>query len=158
MYQNYMNNLYSPYHNTYETMSKNIKEIENMYPEIYKIVYPIIQKICNQSSRPISENNLDELTDYIYNIIETDNTLNSSDTVPNIIDEKESVQSNNRENRKNPTYIKDLIKILLIRELINKPCFHDASMHFPSNIRAMSNFPNPAIPSFFDNTHNKMFY
>lgn len=144
MYQNYMRNIYSPYHNSYEPMQKNIKEIENMYPEIYKILYPVIQKTCSQNNRPISENVLDELTDNIYNIIETDNTFNSSDTISNIINEKNSTQDNNRENRKNDTCIKDLIKILLIRELISKPCFHDTSMRFPPNIRAYA--PNLGIP------------
>lgn len=146
MYQNYMNNFYSPYHNTYEPMSKNIKEIENMYPEIYKIVYPVIQKTCNVNNRPISENVLDELTDNIYNIIETNNATNSGETVSNIIEEKKSTQDNNREISKNNGHIKDLIKILLIRELINKPCFHDVSIRFPPNINAYTpSLDNPLL-------------
>ena len=124
--------------------SRNLAmDIENMYPEIYKIIYPMIQKACMQNNRPITEEVLDEMTSDIYNNIEADNIVNLNVDVVNNRNEKNSVQHNphqtieanesrnsqantknvttsvqNREYRQMNNPIRDLIRILLIRELI----------------------------------------
>ena len=39
----------------YEMPNEN-RELESYYPEIYKIVYPMINKRCSQVSEPITQN------------------------------------------------------------------------------------------------------
>ena len=124
--------------------SRNIAmDIESMYPEIYKIIYPMIQKACMQNNRPITEDVLDEMTSDIYNNIEADNIVNLNIDIVNNRNEKSSTQPNssqsketsenrnsqvntknittsvqNREYRQMNNPIRDLIRILLIRELV----------------------------------------
>ena len=125
--------------------SRNIvMDIENMYPEIYKIIYPMIQKACMQNNRPITEEVLDEMTSDIYNNIEADNIVNLNIDIVNNRNENNSALKNsslsketsesrnsqttntqkintsvqNREYRQMNNPIRDLIRILLIRELI----------------------------------------
>ena len=124
--------------------SRNIvMDIENMYPEIYKIIYPMIQKACMQNNKPITKEVLDEMTSDIYNNIEANNIVNLNIDIVNNRNEKNSAQqsssqstgtSENRSsqvNTKNVTTsiqnreyhhannpIRDLIKVLLIRELL----------------------------------------
>ena len=142
---NYDYNYDFPYnHRQPNFNSRNLAmDIENMYPEIYKIVYPMIQKACMQNNRPITEEVLDEMTSDIYNNIEADNIVNLNIDIVNNRNEKNSAQQSssqstgtsenrssqvntknatasiqNREYRQVNNPIRDLIRILLIRELI----------------------------------------
>lgn len=122
--------------------SRNLAtNIEKMYPEIYKIIYPMVQKACMHNSRPITEEVLDEITSDIYNNVEADNIINLNIDIINNRNEKKSVSQNNHqlteENNNRNSYtntntsvqnreyrqinnpIRDLIKILLIRELLD---------------------------------------
>ena len=98
----------------------NMQEVNNMYPEIYGIVYPMIQKACSKIRiGQINENKVNEMVDEIYNNIEPgDDVIETRDN-----------QSTNRngdvknprvkeERRINKNYtLRDLIKILILREL-----------------------------------------
>ena len=56
-------------------MSKiQMQELENCYPDIYRIVYPMVQKACEQNTRPITRELIDIMTNEIYSVIE-DNEL-----------------------------------------------------------------------------------
>ena len=141
MYNDYMQNVFGsgffPYYNTYEssiTRNNNfVGEIENYYPEIYNVIYPMIKKICTNCSCHITEDILNEMTDEIYNNLETDNILNLNISVETSKNEtrlssnssnntriNNSENNNNNNNNRNYNSIRDLIKILLIRELIEK--------------------------------------
>ncbi len=98
----------------------NMQEVNNMYPEIYGIVYPMIQKACSKIRiGQINENKVNEMVDEIYNNIEPGD---------DVIETREN-QSTNRngdvknprakeERRVNKNYtLRDLIKILILREL-----------------------------------------
>ena len=124
--------------------SRNLAiDVENMYPEIYKIIYPMVQKACMQNNKPITEEVLDEMTSDIYNNIEADNIINLNIDIVNNRNEKNIVSQKNhqstetienrnsqintnnvttsvqnREYRNNNNPIRDLIRILLIRELL----------------------------------------
>ncbi len=91
-------------------------EIENYYPDIYRLVYPMIQKACAQNNRPITRELVDDITDEIYFAIE-DNEITEETR------NKEKTSNNNLENRqrvvRNRT-LNDLIRILILRELIGK--------------------------------------
>ena len=125
------------------------EEIEDMYPDIYRIVYPMVQKRCATNTKPITEETLDEMTREIYSNIEAENIINIDVTVDDstfennrgqsnsISDEKRTdesrssnlknnenvlkkeVRAENRQFRNNT--LRDLIRILLIRELVGRP-------------------------------------
>lgn len=93
-----------------------IRELEECYPDIYKLLYPIVQKECKNCNRSITKDLVEELTDKIYNQVSVNIEMQADVNIQN--------QSNNRnqdekkENRHFNRGLSDLIKILLIRELL----------------------------------------
>ncbi len=158
--------------------SRNLAiDIENMYPEIYKIIYPMIQKACMQNNRPITEEVLDQMTSDIYNNIEADNIINLNIDIVNNRNEKNSVSQNshqskdstenrnnqtstknittsvqNREYRQNNNPIRDLIRILLIRELLGGRPSPRPPRPFPPGPEPFP--PRPPRPSIPGNPWN----
>lgn len=78
--------------------------LEDMYPEIYKTVYPMVQKAYNTNTRDLTEDLIEELTQDIYNNIKVDW----------IIENREEAKED-RQRRPN-NFLRDLIKILLLRQ------------------------------------------
>lgn len=118
-------------HRNHQTNAK----IENCYPEIYKVVYPMINKACSTNTRPITQELIDELTNEIYSSIETDNEINVTIQLNNEVQstgnrntsqqKTENVKEDRGENRQfRNRGLQDLIKILLIRELLGRPGDH----------------------------------
>lgn len=139
VYEEYMRSVlgYSPmnYQNTYDRNSENFamtnmnvmnnmpnEELEECYPDIYRIVYPMIQKACMQNSRPMTRELVDSMTEEIYFAIE-DNEI----TETRGKDEKSVKQTDTKvENRQRivrNTGLNDLIRILILRELLGRPGF-----------------------------------
>ncbi len=142
-------------------------ELEECYPEIYKIVYPMVQKACQDIPETITKEKLDNLVDEIYsnlegndqiilninlnNSIENVNHINNDNTkakstsqtqVPRMFNGKRIIeepkrdpkyeQTENkienrnseeepRETRQFNRNLSDIIRILLIRELLGRP-------------------------------------
>ena len=80
-------------------------ELESCYPEIYKFVYPMVRKRCTTTTGRVRSEDVESMTDEIYNAIEQNNESNGR-----------------RQTRQRPFNrgLRDLIKILLIRELLNR--------------------------------------
>ena len=130
----------------------NEDELESCYPEIYKVVYPMIKKRCSQINEKVTEeiastieptdindiqvninlqNELNEnriKTSDVYKntaISETSKSLNSQTN--NLRQAQEKQKNENRgsksdgEKRFIRNNLADLIKILIIRELLNRP-------------------------------------
>lgn len=126
---NVMNNCFE-INNAYETelidiYNQNIPNLLECYPEIYKIVYPMVCKACMNISVNISPELIDTITEDIYinleNVeIEENRTVNTDDIrkatnqrqMPNIMEKKV-------ENRQKNSILNDLIRILVIRELLS---------------------------------------
>lgn len=100
------------------------EEIENMYPEIYNLIYPMVRKACMRNVKPITSEVIEEMTDEIYRNIETGNIINLNVNVENSTFEnnrgENKEESRTCENRRSRGLIGDMIKILLIRELTGK--------------------------------------
>lgn len=158
-----------PYRNT-------INEInyDDLYPDIYKILKPMIKKICdNPNYRSITNETLEAMTTEIYNNIESDINLvninittspNSSEltreaekskninnnTRNTVNANKVSSSSNKEETRQccgNPT-LRDLIKILILNQLVNNNANRPPRPPVP---------PRPPImpyPPFRDTSYN----
>jgi len=97
------------------------EELEECYPDIYRIVYPMVQKACTENARPLTRDLIDSMTDEIYFAIEDkDMTENRSES------EKKSKSAESTESRqtsfRNPT-LRDIIRILLLREFLGRPGF-----------------------------------
>lgn len=133
VYEEYMRSVlgYQPinYNNTYDmeydrfdmlnmTAMNNLKiqELENCYPDIYRIVYPMVQKACNQNTRTITKDLIESMTDEIYYAIEDREMLENR----NNKEEKTEKTVENRQSNKNQG-LNDVIRILILRELLGKP-------------------------------------
>ena len=143
------------YQNEYPNPSQiNMRnELEDFYPEIYKIIYPMVQKACDGNMMANSREEIEQMTDEIYSAIEDNNQINININLGNTISttnmnrtqnrnemskdeaqkkssEKQEVENRNieGESRISPrnNNLRDLIKILLIRELLRRR--HN---HFP---------------------------
>ena len=132
IYNNY-NNLYTYPELSYYRNSGNMMSTENLedeYPEIYRIVYPMVQKVCERNvGRQITRDMLNDMTNEIYENVEpnmTDVNLNiqvrgEEKSVNVKTNEKKEVRQTRQ--RRNPL-LNDLIRILILRELgIGRPIF-----------------------------------
>lgn len=116
------------YRNDYNIANNEI--LENMYPEIYKIIYPMVCKICMQNNhREITRDLVERMTDEVYSNIEPDdrttNINNTRTTLKNgdVRNPNAKEPEIRNETRQNNFMLRDLIKILILRELIkqNRP-------------------------------------
>lgn len=122
---------YQDFYNTAANinMNTNNEELNNMYPEIYKVTYPIVCKFCMQNqNRRIDEELLNNMTNEIYDIIEPENDRSSSQTKQSTPLRNGDVRNPNakepeekREPRRRNRLLQDLIRILILREFINRP-------------------------------------
>lgn len=104
------------------------ERLNNFYPEIYKLLYPMVCKICNQNSnREITKDLVDKMTDEIYINFEADERQNQSvRSTPPL--KNGDVRNPNakepeiiHETRQGNFLLRDLIKILILRELGRPP-------------------------------------
>lgn len=124
----YEYNMVQNYPYSYQTRETNqVQDLEKYYPEIYKIVYPMVRKVCMKNNRYYEKDVIDEMVEEVYrNIQESEDAVelnitlnnnvrgeNKEDRSENEIEEKRQVRRNNGLN--------DLIRILILRELIGRP-------------------------------------
>ena len=122
-------------------------DLEEFYPEIYKIIYPMIKKACDENMMANSREEIEQMTDEIYSAIEDSNQINVNINLGNTVSttnvnrsqnknetyreevqkknsEKQEAENRNTEieNKRSPrnNNLRDLIKILLIRELLRR--------------------------------------
>lgn len=148
MQQSFENNQMYGYNTSYsQTYRQNSNsELEDCYPEIYKIIYPMVNKACMTNTRPVSRELVEDLTEEIYSAIEGNNEINitinlendvrksevSADKAQNrgevkvkensksISKEEVSKVKEDRQARPINRGLRDLIRILLIRELLRR--------------------------------------
>ena len=121
-------NMYSPMtHHMMMFQNSNMDacadDLERMYPEVYKIVYPMVCFACDNIRTPVNEQMVDMMTDDIYDRVEADGRINIELSV-----EVRDTQSNNEETKENRQrrprrrnrFLRDLIRILLLRELLGR--------------------------------------
>lgn len=160
--ENYEQNYYSTptYNNNYRMMQDNI---EDLYPDIYKIINPMVCKICQNNTRPITNELVEQMTMEIYNNIEADEInivnvnietreSNNSKTVTQKQTEnretKDSKSQESGENRNiqesrqrmpNNPLLRDLIRILILNQLLG-------GGFFPGRPPVRPPFPEPRPP------------
>lgn len=137
------------YPNEYSNSSQvnMINDLEDFYPEIYKIIYPMVKKACDGNMGANSSEEIEQMTDEIYSALEDSNQINVNINLGNTVSttntnrtqnrneivkeefqkknsEKQDTENRNAdiETRRSPrnNNLRDLIKILLIRELLRR--------------------------------------
>lgn len=107
--------------NDFSFINTQNEEIENCYPDIYKLVYPMIQKACINNTKPMNRELIDELTNEVYFAIEDneigENRGEKNKNENNKDKEDRSIQIKNRT-------LNDLIRILILREILGNNHIH----------------------------------
>lgn len=170
-----MVNVYgSNYLPNYSNQYRRNVELETCYPEIYKVVYPMVKKACEQNTQPICQELVENMTDEVYMAIEgrqeleininlqnevtavqnCDRNQGSSTKSETKVTEKVSsrkaeeidkqTKAENRESRQFNRGLRDLIKILILRELLGRP----GGNRPPQPPPPRPPFPGPGRPPF----------
>ena len=120
----YGNNEYSyTYDDYYPRNEGNNMDLENMYPEIYRIINPTVEAICNKNrGNEINEELLRTMVDEVYTSIEKNPSLPVEVTAKVELKNGDVRNPNAKETRQRNYLLNDLIRILILRNLIgNKP-------------------------------------
>lgn len=114
---------YFPYQPNYQKRGLSISEMEELYPETYKIIYPMVKKVCANNSRFISNEVIEEMANEVYSNVET-STVELNITLNNNLRGEKSAKSENTQEHRGGINngLMDIIKILILRELIDRPC------------------------------------
>lgn len=117
------------------TMSMNTQDmscddIEQLYPEVYRVVYPMVCSSCDRiqfPNAPVTDEMVTRMTDDIYDRVETDGRINIEVNVTTEVRENSnssdsSVETRQRRRPRN-RFLRDLIRILLLRELFRRRRF-----------------------------------
>ena len=118
-------NNFNPYNN-YNQYPQPPFNLNNYLPNIYKIVMPVIIKVLNNSNYQfLNEDVINNITDTVYNIVEGEvieenrnqnaQANQSSQTSQNTYQNK--TDAKDQEIKRENGLLKDVIKILLIKEL-----------------------------------------
>lgn len=123
-YTDEQEDIYSYSNNTMPT--EQTQDLTPFYPEIYKIIYPMVCKVCStNSNREITNELLEQMTDEIYKNVEPEDMeesqtqraqqppLKNGDVInPNA----KEPEIKPKETRHRNYLLRDLIKILLLKE------------------------------------------
>lgn len=128
-----MNYGYMPNNNMFRTTNNN-NNIENLYPNIYRILQPVVRKVVAGSNfQYLTEEVVSNMVDTVYNIVEGDRNTRTtevsaeaietrrtnSQTTSNATQNQAATQSRGSNNTNNEynTLLKDLIRILVLQEI-----------------------------------------
>lgn len=109
----------------YQNMNQFSDDLERMYPDTYRIVYPMVVSACNAVTMPVTEDIINRMTDDIYDRA----VLDSRISIDINIEIENRDDSNSRQNpdnfsqrrpRRRNRFFRDLIRILLLRELLRR--------------------------------------
>ena len=120
-------NMYMDNQMTYQNMYSTNDDLERLYPDTYRVIYPMVISSCNMINvnTPITEDMIDRMTNDIYDRAEADGRLMIENNLEMSDIESENTRQTSEEvrqmrpRRRNRTF-KDLIRILLLRELLNR--------------------------------------
>ena len=75
----------------YNNYRNSVSNIEHMYPEIYKIINPMVCRMCDNNNQPVTEYLIEQMTDEIY-----DNVANRTE-IQNVINLNISTRDSSNE-------------------------------------------------------------
>ena len=159
-------NQVSPMMEMYETEGNFICDqtsVEDMYPEIYRIVYPMICKACMAVNENVTEDLVSRITNEVYvNIEHMELVQENRSTITNanipaskssksdVIKTSSSSINTRQETRQQNPLLRDLIRILVLRELVGNPSRPPRPPRPPFNPGPRPSFgPGPRPPYMF---------
>lgn len=140
--------------------TEKIAKVKKLYPEIYILLTPMVEKtVLENSEKEITEELVESMTNQVYNAIQDDMNVKQVNTNQSLTNNK-NVNGNVKQvsniqvaRRPENHSLKDLIKILLINSLINNlrsnrpgqrpPHRPENRPPMPRNYNAMSYFNTP---------------
>lgn len=95
-------------------------DLETMYPDTYKIIFPMVVSSCSMVSinTPITESMVDEMTDDIYDRAVADSRISIDINIE--VENREEDNSRQRRPRRRNRFLRDFIRVLLLRELLRR--------------------------------------
>lgn len=116
------------------------KELEQMYPQIYRILNPIVCEVCNKCNKPVNKESLESMVNEVSQRVELNNEISIKINVDNRITEKEVIDNRttkvnssknimndqtrkthevqDRQRRPQNPLLNDLIRILILNQLL----------------------------------------
>ena len=105
--------------NQFSNMDTCTDDLERMYPETYRVVYPMVCSAYDKIRTPVTAEMVDMMTDDIYDRVEADGRINIDISVE-VRNDNEASENRQRRPRRRNRFLRDLIRILLLRELIRR--------------------------------------
>ena len=90
------------------------QDLEGMYPDIYKVIHPMVAMAASNINMPVTEEWLGAIVDNIYDRLEADGRINLGMN----FNMETDVDSRYPRPRHRDRHLRDLIRILLLREII----------------------------------------
>ena len=143
-----MNNSGSMYMGQNQNMFNNQNQMQSMsslYPSIYRIINPVVSRVIQNSNyQYFNEDVLNNMVDTVYNIVEgqieyeeedtniqntntqnsqTSSSTSTTSTTSSKVSETKQVnnsQTSNRRSNRNDSLLRDIIKILILKELLSR--------------------------------------
>lgn len=103
----------------FTNMNTYTDDLERMYPETYRVIYPMVCFACDNLRTPVTEETVDMMTNDIYDRVEADGRINIEISVE-VRNDEETQENRQRRPRRRNRFLRDLIRILLLRELIRR--------------------------------------
>ncbi len=121
---NVQNNTYRESEDNYYSamnINQNMQEVNKLYPEIYSLIYPMVQKVCSRrNGTDITEEGISQMVEEIYSVIEPGDDIIENNTPQKNGDVRNPrAKETRRPPSKNNYLLKDLIRILILRELLS---------------------------------------
>lgn len=134
---------YIPIEQSYNLESRvtKTKELEECYPEVYRIINPIVCEICNKYNGNYTKDTINTMVDEVYKRINLNNEISIKINLDNKIQEKEIHRNNlktginnrisddnirknienenSRQIRNSNPFLNDLIRILILNQILN---------------------------------------
>jgi hypothetical protein len=128
--------------------------LSNMYPQVYRIIEPVANRVISNSNYPYyTEDNLNNLVDTVYNIVEGDVASLTSSTIQNSGDDtvtqgpargasngnssnvQKTVSSTEQLRKVNDSsLLRDLIKIIIIKQILSRNCNSNNNCNMNNNM------------------------
>ena len=125
------------------TLTEN--EIQSLYPDCYNTIYPIVCRVCEANTEPITRESVERLTNEVYNLVESNGTVvnvrvetqkndnresssssksrseiktdNNTSKRTHINSENREMSTPKQETRQSNFLLRDLIRILILQRL-----------------------------------------
>ena len=132
------------------------QNLSSLYPSIYRIINPVVSRVVsNGNNQIINEDYLNNMVDTVFNIVEgqietepvqnprntqSENQINSNTSSNNNqtsrtteSNRQTTVSQSSSRNNRNDSLLRDLIKILIIKELLARNQYQRQYMQMPFN-------------------------